>query len=425
MTTSTGVARGTAGRWPGWDGTDLERVGKVLVVGADTHAFLAVVRSLGRRGASVHAVRVGERSPAFNSRYLLCEQRLPGAGPHEPRWLDAFEQLLRRQDYELVVPCVDEIVVPLHAHRERFANLPGLQLLSELAFQTAFDKAQTAALARSLGVPTPREVRVSGVQQAPELAAEFGLPVVLKPQSSMVNGQSERRRVRKAGSLDELSAQLASLLPEGPVLAQENFAGVGLGVELLVDRGQVLYAFQHRRVHEPLQGGGSSYRVSEPVNPALLEAARRLLAAMDYSGVAMVEFKLNPQTLAWSLIEINGRFWGSLPLALAAGADFPYYLWQWQVRGRMQFPFPYRTGVYCRALADDLWWQRENLRAGHADPDLLTMPFATVLGELWHVLTGREFNDTLVRDDPLPFFGEAEQIVRTQLRALAGRLGRR
>ena len=49
---------------------------------------------------------------------------------------------------------------------------------------------------------------------------------------------------------------------------------------------------------------------------------------MDYTGVAMLEFRKNFDKNESVLIEINGRFWGSLPLAVAAGADFPYYLYQ-------------------------------------------------------------------------------------------------
>ncbi len=41
----------------------------------------------------------------------------------------------------------------------------------------------------------------------------------------------------------------------------------------------------------------------------------------------MVEFKVDDRDGRARLLEINGRFWGSLPLAVHAGADFPaaYY----------------------------------------------------------------------------------------------------
>ena len=96
--------------------------------------------------------------------------------------------------------------------------------------------------------------------------------------------------------------------------------------------------FQHERLHEPPEGGGGTYRKSVPLSPELLKATRRLMKELRYTGVAMAEFKVNPRTGGWVLIEINGRFWGSLPLTIAAGADFPRYLYELMVHGRTGFP---------------------------------------------------------------------------------------
>src|SRR5581483_2233614 len=119
----------------------------------------------------------------------------------------------------------------------------------------------------------------------------------------------------------------------------------------------------HERVHEPLMGGGSSYRRSVAPDPELVAATERMLRALDYTGVAMVEFKKDKRTGAWIFIEINGRFWGSLPLAVACGADFPFWLAELLVGGRREFPKRYDLGVTCRNTTLDLEWLRDNLRA--------------------------------------------------------------
>ncbi len=43
--------------------------GKVLVLGEDTRSFLAVIRSLGRAGLSVHTAWCPLNSPALRSKY--------------------------------------------------------------------------------------------------------------------------------------------------------------------------------------------------------------------------------------------------------------------------------------------------------------------------------------------------------------------
>ena len=122
----------------------------------------------------------------------------------------------------------------------------------------------------------------------------------------------------------ELKERVTHTLQFGQVVLQEYFSGEGVGVEVIAKPGEVQYAFQHRRLHEvPLTGGGSSLRVVRRWRPTCWKPPRKLLRAIGWHGVAMVEFKHNPDTGAFRLIEINGRFWGSLPLAVAAGADFP------------------------------------------------------------------------------------------------------
>lgn len=68
------------------------------------------------------------------------------------------------------------------------------------------------------------------------------------------------------------------------------------------------------------------YRESVVADPALVERSRRLLARLNWQGVAMVEYKIDASTGMPYLMEINGRFWGSLQLAIDAGVDFPRLL---------------------------------------------------------------------------------------------------
>jgi biotin carboxylase len=197
------------------------------------------------------------------------------------------------------------------------------------------------------------------------------------------------------------------------VALQENFVGEGVGVELLLNRGVPLLAFQHVRVHEPLHGGPSSYRKSVPLCRELLDASVRLLREFSYTGVAMVEFKRNPSTGAWVFLEVNARFWGSLPLAMAAGADFPLALFQLLVEGRTSFSRHYRAGVYCRNLTLDLDWQRANWTADHEDPTLSTRPLPRVLTDvIGHCVSLREHNDTLTLDDPAPGLAELTELAK-------------
>src|SRR5262249_20375978 len=142
----------------------------------------------------------------------------------------------------------------------------------------------------------------------------------------------------------------------------------------LVENGEILSSFQHERVHEPLGGGRSIYCRSVPVNDAMLEHSRRMLKYLRWTGVAMVEYKWEASTGAFALMEINGRFWGSVGLAVAAGIDFPLDLFRLLAHKERPAARPYPPAVYSRRVPDDILWFWANWHANRADPCLAPVP---------------------------------------------------
>jgi protein-tyrosine-phosphatase len=236
--------------------------------------------------------------------------------------------------------------------------------------------------------------------------------LVVKPSRSIsggsgsTNGARDKMNVMYAHDRAELMhLAKASIDKIGSVIVQEYFRGAGVGVELLADRGEIIYAFQHKRLHElPLTGGGSCLRESVAVRPELLGHAEKLMRAVSWHGVAMVEFKLDEATGDSRLMEVNGRFWGSLPLALAAGADFPYFLLQLHTHGARPDPVADapQIGVVSRKLADDLYWYVQVLKPDQDEP-LITWPTrSSALRDALLVFSPRHRFDVQTMDDPRP-----------------------
>lgn len=389
------------------------RPGKVLVLGQEDRAFLAVVRSLGRRGLEVHVGWCPPDAVALRSRYVARVHELPRYARDDDTWRRALVALLERERFDLVIPTNDTTIMPLQAHRDEIEPHGRVHLPSNEAYAICFDKGVTHDFAQAHGVPVPRQLRLSAPVSADAIPRDW-YPLVLKPLASYTLDDLERKHfVRRVMQPGDVGRELQHFAGARELLVQEFFQGTGVGVEMLAHEGRVLLAFQHLRVHERRGGGADSYRVSLPLRADLRDAATRMVAALDYTGVIMFEFKMNLETGAWVLLEINGRFWASLPLCLHAGADFPFYLYQLLVEGRRDFPQDYRYGVYCRNWTRDVIWLRENLRAPHGEG----VPLGTVLGEFAGALRGRESSDTFVLDDPAPGVED--------LRRMASRVGRR
>ena len=295
---------------------------KALVMGSDMRAFLTVVRSLGRAGIEVHVAWAAPGSPALRSRYVRQITALPKPWPGNDEWQTALLDALEKERYDLVVPCNDASLIPLHENRAVFERYP-VCLLNERAYATVFDKARTGQLVRSLGVPSPRERLITSDHEV-ECLDEFVPPFVLKPTRSFLpTDLRSKQHVVVASTIQEARETLRELLQASEVLVQEYFRGTGVGLEFLAEDGEILVGFQHVRLHEPRAGGGSSYRRSAALHPELRSATARIVRALDYSGVGMAEFIYDFPTDRWVFLEVNGRFWGSLPLAVAAGVDFP------------------------------------------------------------------------------------------------------
>ena len=187
-----------------------------------------------------------------------------------------------------------------------------------------------------------------------------------------------------------LKSTVTDMLKITPVLLQTFFPGIGIGQEFLVSDGRLIDAFQHERIHEPLGGGGSSYRKSVEVDERILDASRRLLSHLRWTGVAMVEYRWNSTTGDFVLMEINGRFWGSLPLAVAAGVDFPYRLYRLLLERPLSPARPYRRNLCCRNLTKDLQWFKERRRGTANNSSASSSLVAEVFAGVRNSLSGRE-----------------------------------
>jgi protein-tyrosine-phosphatase/predicted ATP-grasp superfamily ATP-dependent carboligase len=378
------------------------RNGRVLVLGDDNRSCLAVVRSLGRAGLEVWLGTEAPDSIVPFSRYAARTVRMPPTEFRVEDWVSELRALLEREPFDLVIPTSDITLVPIAERRDVFARLAPLAIPDEAAFESSYSKEKTLAVAQRVGVPIPptRALESPAGLAAIRANAGFPFPLILKPVSSKLwrDGRRHDLKVRTARDGPALEALVNDMLAVSPILVQAHVPGIGVGQEFLASEGRIVDAFQHERVHEPLAGGGSSYRRSVPLDDHLLESSRRLLEELRWTGVAMVEYKRDPETGNFALMEINGRFWGSLPLAIAAGVDFPHRLYL-LLTGRPVPPSPpYRLGLHGRNLGKDLGWFRERLRRGSARR-LLT---AEVSAGIRNALAGRERVDTITLDDPMP-----------------------
>jgi predicted ATP-grasp superfamily ATP-dependent carboligase len=212
-----------------------------------------------------------------------------------------------------------------------------------------------------------------------------------------------------------------------PSLIQQRIVGAGVGLFGLFDHGELLTAFAHRRLREkPPSGGVSVLCESVPLDARLRDDARRLLGPLRWHGVAMLEYKQEAATGNQFLIEVNGRFWGSLQLAVDAGVDFPYLTCQLALGRRPDATATYRAGVKNRWLLGDL--DHLLLRLLHKDRNLSLPDQAPsrlrALIDFLNCSRPGVYDQVASADDPCPFMYELSRYGRGSGASFARRAGR-
>jgi predicted ATP-grasp superfamily ATP-dependent carboligase len=387
---------------------------RALLLGDDMGVYLAVARSLGRRGIEVHVVPAEFDLPGLSSRYIVGLHPLPRYFDDPDGWANALKALAEREGVRRIIPCSDSWLMLL----ERHADLLGRERLAipnAGAFRAFTDKAATRALAASVGVALARGC--SADRGAAAIEAELGLPLVVKPASSYRPGDRDTKTyARVVRSRSELESTLAQT--EGDWLAEAFFDGEGVGLSMLARDGRILLASQHRRLQTLSETSGSSVRTTEMPDARLLADAQKLAAETKFTGVAMFEFRRNRRTREHILLEVNARFWGSLPLAIAAGADFPALLWD-VLNGRDPRPLAPRAGVTRSMLTGEFDRNVEAVENAASRGSQLRA-LASLALFLPRLLFPAQF-DSWAADDPEPFLHERREI----LARLTHRLARR
>jgi predicted ATP-grasp superfamily ATP-dependent carboligase len=300
---------------------------RILITDGEQRAALAIVRSLGQAGHDCVVASETGRTLAGRSRHAQQEVRLPDAGSNPAGYGAALQAVVRAEEIDVVIPVSERALFAVLAVREAItATLPFPDLET---FRAICDKKRVLAVAPSVGIRVPRQWEIVSPSDPPHI--EVQQPLVLKPARSVYtesDGTQGQVGVRWVRSVAEMEAAVRAYPAAAyPLLAQERIEGPGVGVFVLVHEGQCLASFSHFRVREkPPSGGVSVVCRSEPMDEDLLKRSLALLAKFNWSGVAMVEYKRDASRGEAVLMEINGRFWGSLQLAIDAGVDFPRLL---------------------------------------------------------------------------------------------------
>jgi predicted ATP-grasp superfamily ATP-dependent carboligase len=346
---------------------------KVLVLDANQRSALAIIRSLGRRGLKVVVGDHHASSLGAASRYATESVRYPDPAISPRAFVSEITALAARLAVDTIVPATDSTTMLLVSQPD-LSKFARVAVPAASSYETLTDKARLFELAARLGIAAPVTQVAETAAEAMNAAHRIGFPVVLKPgRSRYLKGDrvftTGVQIVNSPAALTQ-ALQGQEWLGDIPCLVQQFVPGHGAGIFSLFGPSGAIAWFAHRRIREkPPAGGVSVLSESVPVDPVMQSATAKLLGAARWTGVAMVEFRVAGDGTPY-LMEVNGRFWGSLQLAIDCGVDFPWLLYQLSHGSPVADPQPYVVGRRLRWLMGDLDSLIIRLREARVDPRL-------------------------------------------------------
>lgn len=221
--------------------------------------------------------------------------------------------------------------------------------------QLALDKRIQVRSALSSGFNVPYTSIIENYEDTKKINS---FPLILKP--ALAVAELKGRLLNTAtmhfcANRQEFNEAINKWDGKQPLLAQKIHKGVGEGLFGFAVDNDIILCSAHQRIRmmNPRGSGASACRpiqiTDHPVN-----SAKDMLSKMQWYGMFMIELLRDEAGKIW-FIELNGRAWGSMALALRMGFDYP----TWTVMQRLNptyipsAPRP-RESIVCRHLGREM-----------------------------------------------------------------------
>ena len=369
---------------------------RVLILGGEQYKTISIVRTLGKKGIDVDVCSTSKFALSFFSKYCKKRYRLP---IDKKLQLEEIIKILQKNEYDLLIPSSEFECLMLAKYENR---LPYncIILPSYRSLWIAANKILTVKFAKRNSIPVPKTWEIKNFNDLKKIKDKLPYPVVLKPRYIRYHHRPHYVFKKEDFISEYLNYSRRSPLP----FIQEMVIGDSYGVFALCKNGKVIQYFSHKRIIEQNpKGAGSARCISYRLIPQLKKYSDTLIKKLMWNGVIMLEFKHDVRDDIFKLIEINGRFWGSLPLAIYSGVDFPYQLYCLATGKKIKIIKRWKN-VCARHILGELIYLYRVLKG---KPKNWNLYYPNILAALKNVtLSNRCKFFVFDLKDPLPFFVE-------------------
>lgn len=294
-----------------------------LILGFGVHG-LAIARSLGRRGIHVESMDIDPTQPHAKSRYCKILHRVESLEDDRLiRSLMAYAESTRVRTALFLT--MDRTVPVIARHREMLARHYSFNLPSDATIHSLMDKSALPVFLDHANASYPRTYRIGLDTNIERIASDIDYPCIVKP-----SARAYGFKAGVANSLSEFLPLIARAMKHAPELvAQQLIPGADTDVHFcfvyIAKDGTPHATFTGHKIRQLPRGTGIAASAEALENTYLRDETLRLFAIAGYRGFGSSEFRRDPRSGQYYLIEFTvGRTDYNVGCAVANGIDLPY-----------------------------------------------------------------------------------------------------
>lgn len=298
----------------------------ILVTYCWVRSSYAVMRNLVKYG---HKVFVADAQ-----RIGMCQWSFKKAGfdrytSHyidEDQFIEDVINICIKRKIDVIIPSHNETAV-FSKYIDRISIYAKVICPSSEHCDVFNNKKQSFDLAERIGLNIPKRINYSSIEDlreklAKDTAQGYFVKLLTGNSSKGVFACSSKSLVLEC--VEKLISEYR-LSSERLPQVEHEVKGDGWGCSVLYWHGELICYFTHKRLIEKISDGGTS-TLREAAQCSLIEdATKKLFDHVGFHGFAMAEYKYCEKTKTYWFIEVNPRLWGSIPLAIDSGVEFPRY----------------------------------------------------------------------------------------------------
>lgn len=320
---------------------------KVLLTDCWHRKSLATVRALGIQNIEVHASGHKTFSPERFSKYTKKFFATPNPQTHPEEFKKKVIALLKANKYQCLMPLEEKTIALLYDIRDEIEKYTTYPSPPREIYETAYDKWKTIQLAKKLKIPTPESYCPQTDREVAKAIKKLKFPLIIKPRKT-----SGGRGLKKVKTLKQFNQFYPKIVKEfGRPIIQENIeeSGQGVLVWAIIDKGKTVADFSYKRLREFPIGAGPGTLWESTNHEQIKEYCEKISKALNWHGIIMAEFKMDPKDNKPKIMEINPRLGGSIAHPSNCGINFPYLIYKLSKKEKIVKP-EYKIGIRTRWL---------------------------------------------------------------------------